>query len=163
MIRIARRIPRLIALAVLTGCATAPAQAQQRARDRGAEKVDHPRLRAALQELREARAELKQAPDGWPPGYRDRALESITGAIQSVKTILAVKDVDTFRGVDRDPDYYKQYPTYSHLRAALADLREAREELRAAKADFGGQKEKALDDIDVAVGDIITLVRYQKR
>jgi hypothetical protein len=141
----------LLALVVLA----TPVEAQ--------EKVDHPRLRAALHELREARNALKEARDAWPPGYRERALRSIDDAIESVRTILAVKDVNTFRGVDRDVDYYKRYSDHPRLRAALEDLRDAREELRSAKADFRGKKEKALDDIEVAIGDILTLVRYKKR
>ena len=151
------------AAVALAGLIASPAVGQERQRERDRDRADHPKLRAALHELREARVELKQAPDTWPPGYKDRAMEAITGAIQSVKTILAVKDVENFRGVDRNPDFYKRFQNHSHLRAALADLREAREELRTAKADFGNHKEKALDDIDVAVGDIITLIRYQRR
>jgi hypothetical protein len=127
------------------------------------QKADHPRLRAALHELREARNGLKEARDSWPPGYRERAIRSIDDAIESVRTILSVKDVNSFRGVDRDRDFYKRYNDHPHLRAALEDLRDAREELRGAKGDFRGLKERALDDIDVAIGDILTLVRYKKR
>lgn len=124
---------------------------------------DHPRLRAALHELREARATLLAARDAWPPGYRERATRAIDDAITSVRTILDVKDVASFHGVDRTPDYYKRYADHPRLRAALHDLREARDELRIAKADFRGLKERALDDIDVAIGDILTLIRYSKR
>jgi len=128
----------------------------------GQGKADHPRLRAALHELREARAELKSARDTWPAGYRDRAMRSINDAIESVRTILAVKSVDDFRGVDRGPDFYKRFADHPRLRAALQDLREARQELRASKADFRGKREQALDDIDVAIGDILTLIRNRK-
>ena len=122
---------------------------------------DHPRLRAALHELREARAELAAARDAWPPGNKERALAAIDGAAQSLRTILSVREADfrTFRGVDRDPDFYKRHADHPHLRAALHDLREARDELRAAKADFGGMKDRALEDIDIAVGNIVALMR----
>ena len=125
------------------------------------ERVEHPRLRAALHELREARAELVAAKDNWPPGSKERALAAIDDATRSVRTILSVKEEDfrTFRGVVRDNDYYKRYQDHPRLRAALQDLREAREELRAAKADFGNMKERALDDIDIAVGHIAALMR----
>jgi hypothetical protein len=126
------------------------------------ERADHPRLRAALHELREARNHLKEARDTWPPGYRERALGAMNEAIGSIRTILSVKDVDSFKGVDRGPDYYKRYPDHPRLRAALADLREARAELVASRADFGGRKDQAVNDIDVAVGDILTLIRYRK-
>jgi hypothetical protein len=145
---------RLFALAVGFTALAGLAVAQER--------VDHPRLRAALHELRDARKSLQEAKDAWPAGHKERALASTQAAINSVREILAVKEVDTFKGVDRTPDYYKRYPDHPRLRAALDDLREAREELRAAKADFGGRKANALDDIDVAIGDILTLIRYKR-
>lgn len=129
----------------------------------GGKKVDHPRLRAALHELREARGELKEARDAWPPGYKDRAMTAMNDAINSIRVILDVKDVDTFRGVDRDPDFYRRHKDHPRLRAALEDLRDAREELRSAKADFRGLKGRALDDIDVAIGDILTLIRHGRK
>jgi hypothetical protein len=116
-----------------------------------------------LHELREARASLQKARDTWPPGYKERALTATEDAIQSVRAILDVRDVDTFRGVDRKPDYYKRYQDHPRLRAALQDLRDARDELRAAKSDFRGKKERALDDIDVAIGAILSLIRHDKR
>jgi len=143
------------ALAVLLVVAVGPAVAQR--------PVDHPRLRAALHELREARAAVDAARDAWPSEHRRRALRAIDDAMKSVGTILAVKDIKTFRGVDRKPEYYKRFKDHPRLRAALQDLCEARRELREAKADFRGKKEQALDDIDVAIGEVLTLIRYKKR
>lgn len=120
--------------------------------------TDYPHLRAALHELRDARKELHQARDNWPPGNKERAIASIDDAIQSLKVILGVRGED-FHGVDRSPDYYNRFTDHPKLRAALSDLREAREELRRAKADFGNKKERALDDIDIAVGQIAGLMR----
>jgi len=142
-----------LSLAALMGtvASSSPATAQ--------EKVDYPRLRAALHELREARNKLEEVGEIWPAGYKERALASTEAAINSVKEILAIKDFKDLRGVDRNPDFYKKYADHPKLRAALADLRDARDELRAAKADFGGRKEQALDDIDVAVGDLVVLLR----
>lgn len=125
--------------------------------------IDHPHLRAALHELREARQSLQKAKDVWPPGYRERALASTQGAIDSVRKILDVRNLDSFVGVDRSPDYYKRYADHQRLRAALHDLREAREELRIATVDFRGLKDRALEDIEVAIGDILTLIRNDKR
>jgi len=154
----------LLAAALLVFAAASDATARQgKGKGRGQQgKVDHPHLRAALHELREARADLQQAKDVWPPGYKDRAQHAVDDAIQSIRTILDVKDVNTFRGVDRSPDYYKRYPDHPKLRAALQDLREGREELQTARADAGNLKERALDDIDVAIGDILTLIRYKR-
>jgi hypothetical protein len=124
---------------------------------------EHPHLRAALHELREGRAELKETRDTWPGGFKKRALASLDDAIKSLQTLLDVKDVEGFRGVDRKQDYYWRYSNYPRLRAALEDLREARDELRTSRTDFRGHRERALDDIDIAIGDILTLLRYTKR
>ena len=155
MTRLLCRVAPLFAVVAFFAAAPPRASAQ--------EKVDHPHLRAALQELREARAELEAARDNWPPGYKDRAMASLEGAMHSIQKILAVKDVNKFRGVERGDDYYKRYKDHPRLRAALGDLREARDELRTAKADFGDLKEKAIDDIDVAIGDVLTLLRNDRR
>jgi len=153
----------LAAALFLVTAASSDAVAQKgKGKAKGQQKADRPHLRAALHELREARADLQQATDAWPPGYKQRAEHSIDDAIQAVRTILDVKDVNTFRGVDRSPDYYKRYPDHPKLRSALQDLREAREELQTARADFANLNERALDDIDVAIGDILTLIRYKQ-
>jgi hypothetical protein len=140
---------------VLFGALAGPAAGQGRA--------DHPTLRAALHEMREARNHLRDAKDVWPPGQKKQAEAALDSAIQSVKTILAVRDVDTFRGVDRNPEYYTRYPDHPRLRAALADIRDARAELRIAVVDVRGQKDQAQDDLDVAAGNIVTLIRAGKR
>lgn len=146
-----RTFVRTFALVVL---AAAPAAGQ--------EKVDNPRLRAALQELREARNHLKYTADPWPPGNKKQAQAAIEDAITTLRTILSVKDVDTFRGVDRGPDYYSQYKDHPKIRAALADIRDARDELRASKTGFGDLKDRALEDLDIAAGSIVLLLRSQR-
>jgi len=129
---------------------------------------DHPRMRAALQELREARKELKAAKDQWPPGYKDRALESIHDAIESLRTNLAIKDVDTFVGYSRNPDYYTKFRDHPKLRSAVLDLRQARLELESNLANLRDPRdrelrERTLDDLDIAIGNILVLVRDRKK
>jgi hypothetical protein len=82
---------------------------------------------------------------------------------ESIRTILQVKDLNGFRGVERGPEYYKRYSDHPRLRASLEDLRKARDDLRAATSDFNGMKERALDDIEVAVGEIVVLLRVNGR
>jgi hypothetical protein len=125
--------------------------------------VNYPRLRAALHELRDAKGELATSRDVWPAGHKERAMGALNDGIESVRGILAVNDVEKFRGVDRNPEFYKKFKDYPRLRAALGDLREARDELRAATADFGGMKERALDDIEVAIGEIVVMTRERPR
>lgn len=145
----------LLAIAGLILAAPAAAFAQKA--------PNFPRLRAALHELREARGELKVASDSWPAGYKDRALASIDDAINSVRGILKVNDVNSFRGVDRNEEYYKRFKDHPRLRCALQDLREARGELLGSPAEVGDLKGRAIDDIDVAIGDILVLIRNDRR
>jgi hypothetical protein len=147
----------LALIAVLTAAGLAAAQSPQ---PRPAQKVDFPRLRAAMHELREARKRLTDAKDTWPPGYKERALESTQAAMDSIRVMLAVKDVDTFVGVDRNDDYYKKYSDHPRLRAAVDDLRDARDELKGEKEKVGPTRQDALDYIDMAVGDIVRLIRH---
>jgi hypothetical protein len=144
-----------ICLALVVTLPTFAAQPPRRA--------DHPKLRAALHELREARNELTKSRDIWPPGYRDRATRSIEDAMRTLQTMLAVQNANPYRGLDRNPDYYQRYQDHPRLRAALDDLRDARDELRNARDDFGNLKERAIDDLDVAIGDIIILIRHNRR
>ena len=129
---------------------------------------DHPRMRAALHELREARKELKEARDQWPPGYKDRALQAMNDAIESLRVNLAVRDVDSFRGYSRNPDYYTRFRDHPRLRSAILDLRQARIELESNLAQITDAKdrqlrEEALDNLDIALGHILVLVRDRKR
>jgi hypothetical protein len=124
---------------------------------------EHPKLRAALHELREARAEVQGSRGVWPEAHTKRAVEAMDDAIKSLAAILEVKDIRAFRGVERRPEFYKRFKEHAHLRAALQDLREARRDLHDSRADFRGMKERALDDLDVATGEILTLLRYKRR
>ena len=124
---------------------------------------EHPRVRAALHEIREARKMLKTAGDVYPPQERERAERALDGAAETLKTILAVRNLDDFRGVDRNPEYYNRFKDHPRLRAALEDVRDGRDELRASKNDFGGLKEQAIDELDVAAGSIVILIRRDRR
>jgi hypothetical protein len=122
------------------------------------ERVRHPALHAALAELREARKEIVDAGDNWPPGRKEQALTAIDGAVKSIKVVLGVKG-DNFRGLDRGPEYYSQFPDHRRVRSALHDLREAHVELLDARADFGRFREQALEDVEVAMGSLVVLIR----
>jgi hypothetical protein len=144
---------------VFVAAALAPAQTP--ATPEPVIKIDSPRLRAALYELRLARQSLSESKDVWPLGYRDRALESTHDAIDTVQILLAVKEKDPLADVGRTDDYYKKYADHPRLRAAIDDLRDARDELKGNKEVVGPKREEAIDHIDMAVGDILTLIRYK--
>jgi hypothetical protein len=138
-----------------------PAVAQQK-------EVNHPRMRAALHELREARKELNNVKDHWPPGYKERALEAINNAIETLRADLAIRDVDNFVGYDRNPDYYTKFKDHPRIRSAVLDLRQARAELESNLATLpeGMARDlrlRVLDDIDIALGHILVLLRERKK
>lgn len=124
------------------------------------QKVKYPKLQAALWELREAKAELEasKVEDG---GKKKKALEAIHEASVSLKVILAVKGDTT--DAAHEKDYYKAYKDHPHLRAALADLKEARRELNDAETDFQGNRKEALKKIDEAIDRIGDLLEAVKR
>src|SRR6187397_2785983 len=103
------------AAVVLAAAALAPDRAAAQKPD------DFIAMRSTLMELRQAREHLKDARDAWPPGYKERAMNSTQAAIDSIKTILDAHGTKDFRGLDRAPEYYKRYPDHPHLRAAVAD------------------------------------------
>src|SRR5262245_17373140 len=121
---------------------TSDAQAQQR----------HPRLHAALHELREAKRSVQNIP-GPRDGKKRDLLMALDAASDSIKVILDIKD-DNFKGIDRSPDFYKRYKDHPRLRAAMDSLRDAQEELRDARANFGNNRERALRATGYAVDQI---------
>jgi hypothetical protein len=124
---------------------------------------EYPKLCAALEELRHAKAAIQGGRDAWPAEQHKQAVEAMNDAMKSLATIMGIRDINSFRGVERKPEYYKRFKEHAHLRAALQDLREARRDLHEATSDFRGLKERALDDIDIACGELVKLIRYKKR
>jgi hypothetical protein len=123
-------------------------------------KVEYPRLRAALHELREARGWIQESRVNYPPGVKEAAVAHIQATIDGLRDVLAVRDVNSFVGYDRNKDYYNRFADNPELRSALQDVRDARDELRAAKGDLRGQKDALLDNLDIAAGDIVVLIRH---
>ena len=53
-----------------------------------------------------------------------------------------------------------QAPKYHHLHHALWELRDARVELKEAKHDFGGHREKALRAVDGAIRQLDLCIKF---
>ena len=130
---------------------TSDAQAQER----------HPRLHAALHELREAKRSIRDIP-GPRDGKKRDLVVALDAATDSIKLILDVKD-DNFRGIDRSADFYKRYRDHPRLRAAMDSLRDARAELRDARANFGNHRERALRDVNYAIDQIQAWIDSHRR
>ena len=58
-----------------------------------------------------------------------------------------------------EPSPTERHP---HIRAALHELREAREELKTAAHDFGGHRVEALEATDKAIRQLEECLKYDK-
>jgi hypothetical protein len=109
---------------------------------------DHPRLRQVIHDLREARDELREMWEGFGD-VRDRALRDVSTAITQVEALFQK---------ERRGNNEVKYPC---MHAALHELREARQELTAARDDFGPRKEIALRAIDDAITSLKTILQVK--
>jgi hypothetical protein len=118
----------------------------------GGKKILHPRLHAALYELREARTELKEATHDFG-GHREKAVKATEAAARQIELALKGAD-DNIRPLPTEADVLRKYKLHPHLNHALAVLREARVELKDASHNFGGQREAAIRDVDIAIEQV---------
>jgi hypothetical protein len=121
----------------------------------------HPHMHHALYELGEARTELKDAAHDFG-GHREKALKAVdTAMTQMAKALEAVGDKYTAKAPDKD--VYKKYEHHPHIQHALHELGEARKELKDAKHDFGGHREKTLKDVDHAITQLEAALKFAKK
>jgi hypothetical protein len=130
----------------------------------GEERCDgprHPHIHHALHELKETRIELKEAKHDFG-GHREKALKATDAAI--VQLELALKSAeDPFKPVKVDAEHYKKYEHHPHIHRAIHELKEARVELKEAKHDFGGHREKALKDVDYAIEQLELALKFARK
>ena len=120
----------------------------------------HPHMHRALHEMREAHKELKEARHDFG-GHREKALEALDAAIK--ETIKALEAVgDEFKGWTPKKGAYDGYKNHPHLRHALHEMREAHKQLKEASNNFGGHKEKALKDLDLAIRQVEKCIEHIK-
>lgn len=112
----------------------------------------HPHLHHALYEMKEAHKELKEAGHNFG-GHKEKALEALDAAIRQTERALEAVG-DPYKSFVPPPDLYSKYKNHQHLRHSLVAMREARTELKEAKHDFGGHREKAVHDIDAAIEQV---------
>jgi hypothetical protein len=119
----------------------------------------HQPLHHAIYEMREAKQELKLAKGDFG-GHRDKAITALDAAIvQTEKALTAVGDpYKTFT----PGKIYSKYKDYPHLRHAVVEMREAHRELKEAKGDFGGHRDKALKDLDFAIVQVEDCIKNIK-
>jgi L-lactate utilization protein LutB len=121
---------------------------------------EHPRLHAALYEMRQARTELKDARHDFG-GHRAKALEALDEAISQIEKALKAVG-DDGKGKDPGKDAYKGYANCPHIRHAVVEAKEAKAELKAAAHDYKGHREKAVEALDAVVDQLGKALKFAK-
>jgi hypothetical protein len=121
----------------------------------------HHHIHHAIYELREARVELKEAKHDFG-GHREKALKATDAAVEQLE--LALKGAgDPFKAPKPNPEHYKKYEHHPHIHRAIYDLKEAKTQLKEAKHDFGGHREKALKDTDYAIEQLELALKFANK
>jgi hypothetical protein len=127
----------------------------------GLEGPKNPHMHHALYELAETRKELKEAAHDFG-GHREKALRAVDEAIvQMEKALEAAGDKYVARAPEKE--VYRKYEFHPHLHHALHELEESRRELKEAKHDFGGHREKALEKVDHATKQLELALKFARR
>jgi hypothetical protein len=122
--------------------------------------AQHRHLLASLYEIREAHAEVKKVPHDFG-GHKEKALLALDAAAIQIEKALRAVDVE-IKHTPPEPKFYDRYENHRHLRHALVEIKEAEIELREAKHDFKGHREKALRDLRHAHEQVELLIKHIK-
>jgi hypothetical protein len=123
-------------------------------------RLPHPGMRAALHELREARGELRASAHDFG-GHRAAALRAVDDAIGSIKAVVYFGG-ENYRPLERRPDFYRRYGDHPRMRQALEDLRAARAEMTSLPPHLNRMKRRALRDVDAAIAELETALRFAR-
>jgi hypothetical protein len=121
----------------------------------------HPHMHHALHELKETQVELKEAAHDFG-GHREKALKAVDAAIIQLEVALK-EGRDPFKVPKIDPEVYKKFERHPHIHRAIHELKEARVELKEAKHDFGGHREKALKDVNYAIEQLELALKFDRK
>ena len=128
----------------------------------GSGAVDNPMIRDAQQALEQARNELQQAAPQFA-AHRDRALQYVNQASQELNLALqyaAQRGVVNPSSAMNNQGYMQPMSSsgndtgYPRMRNAQQALEQARSALQQAGAQFGGHKQRAIDQINQALQEI---------
>ncbi len=112
----------------------------------------HPHLHHALYEMREADKELTKSTNDFG-GHKAAAQAALRDAIVETENALAAAG-DPYKDYQPAQGIYADYNNHPHLRHALHEMRLAHKELKEAGHNFGGHKQKAMKDLDVAITEV---------
>jgi hypothetical protein len=99
-----------------------PAQAQ------GPADIKH--LNISLYEIREAKQDVRAIKGGIPDKYRNELLGKLDAAADALKKCITAMG---FKAEYLMPDDRPEYPNFQHLRHAIKELKESKEQLKLAK------------------------------
>jgi hypothetical protein len=127
-----------------------------------AEPAHHPSfIHHALHELKLARHDLKEAKHDFG-GHRAAALDATDSAIRHLEKLIGHPHYKLYTG-NLKTHVNENHKYHSHIHHALHALKEARAELKASPHDFGGQKEIALVEVDVAIRQLELVVKHHRK
>lgn len=135
-------IVTLFFMLAASGAIKAPATVQRLTSD-----GIHPRIRAAITELQEARRELEAAGHDFG-GRRKEAIDTIDNALKALREALKYDKEST--GPSSSPQRGERNSN-PHIKAAVRELKAARHELESAAHDFGGRRKEAIEAVDQAI------------
>jgi hypothetical protein len=121
----------------------------------------HHHLHHALFELKETRVELKEAKHDFG-GHRESALKATDAAIVQIERALHAGG-DPYKALKANPEWYKKFEHHPHIHRSIHELKEARVQLKEAKHDFGGHREKAIKDVDYAIEQLEVALKFARK
>jgi L-lactate utilization protein LutB len=128
---------------------------------RGAEGPKYPHMQHAVYELAETQKELKEAAHDFG-GHREKALKAVDEAVGQMEKALEAAG-DKYVAKAPEKEVYKGYEFHPHIHHAIHELREAHKELKEAKHDFGGHREKAVEKVDHAIKQLEIALKFDKK
>jgi hypothetical protein len=119
---------RVLGLATLAVVAWLAVGALQPAQAQGTVKLYH--LQISMYEIREAKQDVRAIKGGIPDKYRNELLGKLDAAADALKKCITAMG---FKAEYLMPDDRPEYPNFQHLRHAIKELKESKEQLKLAK------------------------------
>jgi hypothetical protein len=124
-------------------------------------KMKHPHLHHALWALHHANHELHASKENYA-GHKQKAEHAIHHAIKAIDAILT-HEKDNHHPVPSKAELteaHKKYKHHPHLHHALHEVKDAHHQVKSSKDDFGGNRAKALHDMDHAAHQIELILKH---
>lgn len=128
---------------------------------RAGERSSIPHMHHALYELAETRKELKESPHDFG-GHKEKALKAVDEAIQHLEKAFAGAG-EKYVAKAAEKEAYRKYESHPHTHHVIHELEEAHRELKEARHDFGGHREKAMEKVHIAKKELEEAVKFAQK